>query len=676
MALDTLVLNGLNINDETSYGLEAIDIPAPTKRLEWATSVDSDGEDLIRVPKYNNRVVTMTLRVGPQTTMDLALAKLGALIEQAQESELNPGGTPLEYSPAGSTKTYTLDVLTGAVAELPMVNEGPAAGFYAKVPQLKLVLTCKPFGRTAEVVGSPVANETGLSVVVLTIPTLPGDVPAEGRLIVKDTAAVGRRTVEWGIENRYYNAATSLVLDSEDMTPVAGAQSTALNTLGAYKRAGATKGTIATTLLPEPTICFETGALGHVGTFRVKHRMQISLGSESLPENVHVRLSYQDGEGPFRANTWQTPVLGGKLIEVDLGVVTITEKLTGTQRWAGRVEAYSDNGVALDTHHGDYLIFVPVLEGYGRARGVQSSAPGTIVAFDNFSTGTLSGNLNGRTPATGAAWATSGATTDWAVTSGHVSRSTKSDASARLGVLGPALINTRVGIATLSTSPDTETLEFGVKLGAILRWVDSSNYAVALAERAQFAGATFWSLQMRVAGVLTVFGIAETAALPESLAIAITAEATADGALSATFKAAGKSISLSGSSAALATGGALASGKCGVYDFCAAPVSTRLIESVSVQSLPAVPYCIQPSQSMQVRSDSAITTDPTGAVYGPVQQYRGSHFFPPQDGSANRTSRVIVKADRNDLNESDQQTIGDSFTVTPAYTPRYLVIPH
>jgi hypothetical protein len=45
MALDTLTLNGTNINDGTTYGLEAIDFTPPKKLSEWAQGADSDGAE-------------------------------------------------------------------------------------------------------------------------------------------------------------------------------------------------------------------------------------------------------------------------------------------------------------------------------------------------------------------------------------------------------------------------------------------------------------------------------------------------------------------------------------------------------------------------------------------------------------------------------------------------------
>jgi hypothetical protein len=672
--LDTLVLNSTSINDETHYVLEAIDFTPPKKLPEWAQSADSDGADLVRTPRYENRTVTMTLRIAPQTTMDLALAKVGELVDLLQECEKNPGGSPLEWSPATSTKAFTLYVLTGEITGIPMVNEGNTAGWYLKTPQVIVALTCKPFGYGAEVeVAAAKSIETGLSTVVLTIPTVAGDVPAEGRLVIKDTAAVGRRFVEWGLEQRYFNIETSLILDNTLMTPVGGAQSEAANA-GAYKPGGAAKGTLATTLLPEPTICANTGVLKHVGTFRVKARVQAVIGGEGVASNVHCRLSWRDGEGPLRANVWQTLNLEGKFVEVDLGTITVNPAVIGTQKWLGQVEAYSGNAAAKDVLHIDYLTFIPVLEGYGKARGVQAEQPGTVAAFDNLTTGTLSGSLNARTPALGAAWATSGATTDWVVHEGKVTRSTVSDSEPRYGVFGPALTDSSIAVlAALSMGGPSGI----ARLGALLRWTNSSNYA--------YMQAAFYSngdvsirLGVKVAGSLTLLAsIWPRMSGGSEFVVRGSLVARSDGSLSIGGTINGVPIPpLAASHSALATGGALASGKGGMYDYNSESVAaSREVQSVNVAQLGGIPYCIQPSRSMEVRSDSAITADSTGTYYGPVPQYRGSRFFVPQSGEAKRTSRIIVKADRNDLEESDEQTIADAFTAGVRLTPRYVAIP-
>jgi hypothetical protein len=687
MALDTFTLNGTSLNDSANYALEAVDFTPPAKKPEWAESADSDGANLIRTPLFENRTITATIRIAEQGSMDAVLAKFGELVDLLQEAEKNPGGIPLKWSPANSTKTITFYVLTGMVTEIPMVNEGETAGWYAEppTPQVKISLTCKPFGYGAQVEIAAAAMLTPQPNLTLEVQAVAGDVPAEGLLVVTDEAGKGRRFVEWGLENRYYNPSTALLLDSEDMTPVGGAQAA----LGhAYQREGATHGTIATTLLPEPTICCNTGNLSHVGTFRVKARIEVVLGTGGFAENIHLRLAWQDGEGPLRANTWQTPLLGGLFVEADLGTITISPTIAGTQKWFGQIEAYGNNAAAVDVLHIDYLTFIPVAEGYGKARGVQSSAPGTIAAFDDFTTGTLSGSLNTRTPAVGTAWSTSGATTDFTVEASHAKRATTSDAGPRYGLVGSALGNSRATLACWATTLlGVESGEY-VTSGVLLRWVNASNYAFCRVRREFRNPVRRYHIEIgvNVAGETTILASTEQLVAIGTgggeIAFTATCTATADGLLAANGYLTGSSgvnlpaFALSASHTALMTGGPIASGKAGLLDESTpASVSTRRYTELTVSTLPSPPYCIEPSRSLEFRSDSAISADSTGAFFGPVPEYRGSRFYVPQGGSANRPSRIIVKADRNDLEESDQQILGDAFGVQVFITPRYHAIP-
>lgn len=670
MALNEgLVLNGLNLNSgpepSGAYTLEAADFTPPKKKPEWAQGADSDGALLLRTPLFDNRTVTAKVRIEPQSSMNGALEKLGAIVDQLQEAEKNPAGIPLVWTPAQSTKSITFYVLTGEVTGLPVQVEGNEAGWFVKAPIITITMTCKPYGYgEEEEVRSPVANESGLSVAILTLANIKGDVPAEGRLVVKDTAAVGRRYVEWGLESRYYNSATKLVIDSEDLIPVAGAQSTTLNA-SAYKRAGASKGTIATTLLPDTAICCTTGNLGHVGTFRIKIRGELIPGTEGTEENAYLRLSYTDGEGPLRANEWANPTISGKFAEFDLGVITITPALAGTQKWLGQIEAYSTNAPAADILHIDYLELIPVLEGYGKARGVAPTVGASVVAFDNFTTGTKSGNLNGRAAPQGGKWATSGSTTDLAIVEEEARRETTSDIGPRYAILGPELVDMCVTVHCGYSTP-------GSSRAVIVRWASASNYAALVITDEHTA--TKLQLVKVVSGTPTT--LAEkplSGAWPGEFVVT----ARSDGTFSAVAysdEALDAEITLS--DPALATGGSLASGVAGYYDYNPTAIPyVRALRLFKVESLPAVPYCIHPSELLQIRSDGTITTDSTGTYYGSVPEYRGSRFFIPQAGEASRTSRILVKADRNDLEESDQQIIGDAFTAQVFATPRYHVIP-
>ncbi len=672
---EQLSLNGLELNPLATgtYGLEELDLTPPKKRLEWLQSADSDGAILNREPLYENRTIAAKVRIDQQGTMDEAIAKIAAIVDRLQEAQKNPGGVPVIWTPAQGSKSVTFYCLAGEITNMPITVDGELAGWFVKAPVLNVQLTCRPFGYLPEEeVQAAVANTAGLSIVTFTLAGIKGDVPAEGRLVVKDTAGKGRRYVEWGLEQRYYNAATALVIDNESLTPVGGAQSETLNA-NAYKPGPGTKGTLATTLLAEPTICCNTGVLKHVGTFHVKARAQVVLGTGSLPENVYARLSFQDGEGPLRGNEWDQPVLGGSFVELDLGTITVTPAKAGTQKWLGQIEAYSTNTAAADVLHIDYLVLIPVLEGYGQARGPNSSSAGTIAAFDNFTSGTLSGSLNTRTPAAGAAWATSGAATDWTVAAGEVTRASTGDAEPRFGVLGSTLENSRVVVqAQLDQFAVTGT----VTLTAIVRWTNASNYAFVNVIR-KYPKQNYPVIQIGVvvAGVTTILAEKKTYAT-NTINLEVSLTATVDGTLTAQVSGTAPAVTLSGTHSSLATAGTLVTGKAGVADkSTVGSAVTRHISSVAVAQLPAIPYCIQPNRTIEFRSDSTLTADGTGTYYGQSPLARGQRFYVPPAGQEGRTSRVIVKADRNDLEAADQQTIADACTAQCFVTPRIVAVP-
>lgn len=389
-----LVLDSLDLN-AGNFTLEELDLGNATKRLEWIVGIDADGAALLRDPLTDNRVVTARIRVGPRTTMDLALADVGSLVDKLEEAERQPDGVALVYTPATATKTFTLYVLSGEITDVPI---SITSGWLVKSPLITVKLTCKPFGYGAEVTGSTVTNANAYQTVAQG--SVSGDVPAEARVVITDNASKDRRHVEVGIQYRYYDAGTSLELDSDDMTAVGG---TATTRSGAYDPGASGNSVIRATLGVQPTTVCSTGNLGHVGVFRVKARVYASA------LDVRVRLNWQEGSGSFRPNPWAAPAVAGGFSEIDLGLIAIPPKVLGTQRWTGRIEAYTT--APGDTVDIDVLWLVPAGEGYGVARGIYTYQPGALVGRDEF-TGATS-TLNGRSAPSGGTWATSGATTDF-----------------------------------------------------------------------------------------------------------------------------------------------------------------------------------------------------------------------------------------------------------------------
>ena len=213
--LEQLVLDGLALNDVTNYRLQGFDAPPPKKRSEWVTGGDADGAALVRDPLFENREITLRVRVTQRATMDLALAAVAAISDKLEEADKHPEGLDMVWTPANGTKSVTFKVLSGEVTGLPVTMDGDDAGWFKNSPVVNVTLTCKPFAYGAEVVGSGTSSATPF--VTLTVAGVTGDVPAEGRLIVTDAATQSRRYAEWGLEQRYYDVAQSLIVESDNM---------------------------------------------------------------------------------------------------------------------------------------------------------------------------------------------------------------------------------------------------------------------------------------------------------------------------------------------------------------------------------------------------------------------------------------------------------------------------
>lgn len=181
------VLDGLALNDGTALTLEAVDLTPPPELEEWIKGADSNGALLAREPLCDNRVVTMTLRVERTATMDLALAKIGLVVDKLKECQRNANGLALTYLPHDSALTaLTVRCLSGQIVGLPV---DITSGWLVNTPQIMLKLTCLPFFEGAEVtsyvneITNPRAsvNTTGMA------NTSPTGFLASGATITRDT---------------------------------------------------------------------------------------------------------------------------------------------------------------------------------------------------------------------------------------------------------------------------------------------------------------------------------------------------------------------------------------------------------------------------------------------------------------------------------------------------------
>jgi len=470
---------------------------------------------------------------------------------------------------------------------------------------------------------------------------------------------------------------TDLLLDSENLV-TSGLGGTQTTRTGAYTGGTVANHVVRGTLTTTPVAICGTGSLGHVGTFRVRARVYAAPTSDASADDFKVRLSWREGDGPLRSNSYASPVVVNGWSEVDLGIVHIPEATLGTQRWAGQIEAYSeDAGDILDV---DFVDFLPAGEGYGKAR-----APDVIVTPTSFSArdefDQTAGALTGKALPLGGTWAGAGDTDDFSVeTTGKTAQRTAvSDAEpGRFAIAGTT------NFTDLDVQIDFKFSAYsGASLsgGLLARYTDTSNYLVAylLPAVTGGSGSTIrFGVTKTVAGTTTVLGSVNTG-LPTqvdtfySLRLVVYADGT--WRLWGNERGGTAALVLSGSDSALATGGALATGNLGFFDkLTTAGAVTRNYDNF-VAFVPAEPAVIFSGQSAEIRHDSAIREDSTGTYWGPVPSYRGAHFFLPPAGDEDRATRIAAKLRRNDIDVAADDQIADSLTVQVAITPRFLVAP-
>lgn len=661
-----LVLGGLDLHDDVSYVIEALDLGNPTKRLEWATGADADGALLVRDPLVENRIITARIRVVPQSTMTAALDKVAAVSKKLEEAEQQTDGLDLVWTPANTTtKALTFYVLSGQIDGLPIDPAGADAGYFVRAPVFTVRMTCRPFGYEPEVLYGTSTTSSGI-LPTLVVSGVPGDVPAEARLVVTDLATQDRHHLEWGLEWRSYNAATSLEIDSDNMvtTGLNGTQSTRT---GAYDPGAVGNNVIRGFLVSTPSAICGTGHLGHVGTYRVKLRCWPTSTS------VQVRLAWRDGDGTYIRNMYQRASVPGAWNDLDLGLVSISVAQSGTQTWQAAIEAFSPiGGDSLDV---DVLMMIPAAEGYGKARATyDNTVPTAYSATDAFDQ--AAGALTAQALPLGGTWAGAGNANDFSVNAAShtAQRTAVSDgggniASGRLMTASlPVLVNTVVSIDMDMVSA-VSAVPFG---GVLARYVDASNFVAARYAPAA-GGTSAMYVEKIIAGVATRLALADVngSVVPVTLRLSI----TPDGYYSCDCLSGGVAIATTtGYDSALASGGTLATGKVGFFDYQQTGTASTRIYDNFIASSPGVDAVVFSGRSGEFRSDGAIRQDPTGTYYGRMQTYRGSRFMLPPAGDQNRASRIAVKARRNDVDVARDDQIADSTKLEVYYRARHAVV--
>lgn len=495
-----------------------------------------------------------------------------------------------------------------------------------------------------------------------------GDAPPKLTLISSNgSAATSVRYEELGLGP---DVAGPSIIDSDDFvtTGFGGTQNTRT---GAYDPNASGNNVVRATMYAEPSAILGTAAQIHQGRFRVKARVYATVADTRL------RLAWQNEDGPLGRGDWVIPPTINAFAMVDLGVIGPEASGLGTAGWTGRIEAYNAAGGTLDV---DFIALIPADYGTGRMGVNVAAGPTALVARDEFTGTTAGGALNGRVPALGAAWTTSGVATDFTFrdadatwNSEAVQRATAADAGFRYGVFG-AVAAGQTAQAKLAYTAGVG----GQSLGAVIaRWVDANNH---LRLRLKWTNNTITDpqnlhLEKVVAGtpVTLASGFVVIGVAPDYVQLALTVYPSGRVVAVAYSTWPNYTVTLEATHADLATGGALDDGLVGIADD-AGEASTRIFDDVSGFTLADEPILIYAGRDLQVTDERALRANSTGTKYGiPPAGYTGA--FPKPPPASVGLSRFAAIMAPNDLETNAWDTINHSAQHQALWTPRVRVVP-
>jgi hypothetical protein len=654
------------VNNGVGYRLTGLSIDDPALKTNYAASISTFGSIPGFPHGYENATVTFSNRIGGSSASNL-LTKVNALREKLGKFN-REGGTVRIVYPSGDTLTFDVTEAEGQGTAF----DNAWVGRNRATAEVKL--TCRPGGRGAEQsLGS--FSETTLPVLQAVVSGIKGSLLANGRAVVTATAG-DQWTVFTGVQSRYYDsgANANLFFEAEGRTPLGGAAIAA----GSATPSGAGSNVMRQgTLTPVYQAMMSTHALAgtpmsHIGSFEVLARVYRPTSNTGA-----VSLYLEWGAGDFQTPTKNDPITfaadsyEGVWTLCKLGPVHIPKASQGTQKWEGRIVAKSTvTGDDLDV---DWIGLCPTTaEGdptcYGEWSGVQRlDTPTSFSARDEFDQ--TAGALTGKTAPVGGVWAGAGDADDFSVeTTGKTAqRTATSDVDidtgrfAVSGVAGFAAQATQVDFKR-SANPSDGIGGGVLHQGVVARYTDINNWVTAVVRLRELV--TGWAevrVRKRVAGTVTQIDSAVVLFPAIGSLWSLRFQVDASGRWFCWLSAAGSPGTLvaSGFDTALATGGALASGKPGVYDaYTGTVANTRNYDNFFAVVPTADAGCFA-GQSLEIRHDRAERENAGGTTWNRVSDPRGRYLRFAPGAAEGRSNRFFLKGVRG-------QQVQDNVWVDPS----------
>lgn len=650
---------------------------------------------------YGNRVIPVTLRVAePPTNATVNVNSPGAdpstgarpatggplfhaILQQIEQKcermtrrggEEGVGGVYKRTLPNGQTILFDVVRAICVVTADRQFLHGRAT--------VRIEFECLPLGYADAETDHGDNVETTLPVLIFE-ETIDGTAPALGRLVIDEDGAQTQDWVQAALQMRRRDPAASAALfyQAESRTPLG----TAALAAGPSGASGAGSNTILEgSLTPNFRAIMSTQAAGggsrlsHVGRFLVVARVQTPTTNTGA-----VKVAFEWGQGDLRQFTQNDEVAvypaddvggwEGTWRRVFLGTVELDKALVGTQQWEGRLLAKST--VAEDDIYVDTLELWPIGEFYCEvSTALQLSSPTSFAARDEF--GQAAGNLAGKTLPVGGVWvAAAGDLDDFIIdTTGKTAQRTAVSDTGSAAFPGRGAIAGTTSFTDVVAQLDAKFSARSAPAGGIIaRYIDTNNHLIAYISS---SGSGFVTVNLTVAGVaMTLTSQLLAVALDTFYTIRLQVDAL--GRWSMWFGPQGSTFGspvISGQHSALATGGALAAGKVGIFDVNqSASAATRNYDNFAAW-VPARDAAVFASQSLQLRHDAILREDSAGAIWVPVSKHNGDLLTIPPSGRERQPVRFMVKAQRFDPDYGPDSGI-DDISARLFTTDRYLTVP-
>jgi len=502
------------------------------------------------------------------------------------------------------------------------------------------------------------AEEKTAAELIKVIPDPGGDMPARVRIVVEEKQGADQRGLIWSLRSRHYSSATTakVAYEAEELQVLDAARKVALS--GASGGTVVQHGTISVGWTP-----IVGGRIGgtawptHTGTNRIFARVYSASGTLA-----QARLVWDVGDlvHPVENAPYRLPGASDFYI-ADLGEVRLDKAPVGTHRWDWQIQAKGEEGN--EDFKVDRVWIVNTDEGMGRLTSPVSSGPDGFSAFstrDEFNQ--TSGTLTGKVLPTGGTWTGAGDSDDFTLdATSHVVQRTATSDTTTLPTGGRLALAGTASYSSIIAQVDFKTGATLGSQGLLLRYKDTSNFLWANVQIQ--ANRTNVQIAKRIAGSGTnLVSHLNPLVLPINTWYTLRFVALASGQWAFWLFRAGGSPSTplyAGTDSAIATGGALASGLIGFYDYWVSPSENTRSYNNFAAWVPTPDAVLFASRAAQLTTDGMCRLDSGGSAYGPVSRVVGDLPRLPAGGLEGRSAELFIKQSRGDLGELPDTAMDD-----------------